>query len=472
MVRVKSTPRRHPKYGQVSLFSNWDRLPYDVRRLVFEYTIPDVDTFFNGLDQPISRWDPYGFYYTGAIRFKLVDQQGRITYGNALDDDIDQGSLQPGVRVERHLGDLRQRALWRSYGKIVFGSKSLAIAKALDSASWESSNAGDQSSRLNKNPSGEEAENRAKNQAVRTISQSDCSTHTFYVGLVGEKIFPTEPLLYRTTRHFELCDDSSEDGEGCDEGDSVRSTYGRTHEMEQCETKGGSSTESFSGYETDSEYSSEYDSSTGEKIKSIRLADYDELDRLFYRRTTRRVPRPYDGKRDYKPRLANAHLKNDDGVTIYRPISWRLSINPTWKSKHNSGHTQLWGDESMVIGRRHRFVDDELDDAIADMWEDGWTTWDDVDKESIVCPNVSLFQFYHIGIVDAFVKEPSFVDLCFDPNQVVIPLLEEADIGTENGGTLFVSHYTLYSGLKCKALPVPDIDVNESIVDDQDVLYI
>ena len=472
MVRTKSAPRRYTRYGCESQFTNWNLLPYDVRKLIFEYTIPDVDTFFNGLDRPIRRSDPNGFYYTGGIRFRMVDQQGRVTYGNALDDDIDQRSLRPGVRVERHMGDIRQRAMWRSYGKIVFGSKPLSIAKALDSASWESPGPRDQSSRLDEDASGKKKKARAENQRVLTISQSDCSTHTFYIGLVGEKKFPTDPVLYRTKRHSYFFDDSSEDGEGCDEGDSVRSTNGRTHEVERWGTGGGRSTESFSGYETDSEYSSEYDSDTGEKIKSIRLRDYDELDRLFYRKTTQRVPRPYKSKRNHKPRVPNAHLKNEYGVTVFQPISWRLSVNPTWKSKHNSGHAQLWGDESMVIGRRHRFVDDELDDAIADLWEDGWTTWDDEDIESIVCPNISLFQYYHIGIVDAFDKEPSFTELCFDPNQVVIPLLEEADLESGFGGTLIVSHYTLYNGLKCKAEQLSDIDINESIVDDQTVLYI
>lgn len=462
MVRIKSIPRKHPSY-----ISNDHPLPHEIRRLIFEFAPTDVDTFFICLGRHVDKSpDVDSYFNTGCIRYKLVGRDGYTEFGKynpAYGTDI--RGIRPGVRVYKYAEDIRARALWNCYDKSVSGTRPGIIAQALDTASWSSAGEWDQSRRLYANTCRENEKDRAENQIVGTIQESNCKTHTFRLGLVNREIYPKTPEPYG--QRSLCCPNYGKPWGGCSTGVGFQSFDERTYNLERQSRFEDTSSGPFSGFETDSEYESEYDGSTGEKIESIRLADYDDEDRLYVRQSSHIT---CFSPLLFEPRIANAHLKNSDGVTVLEPLSWRISINPRWRSTHTSRYVQPSGGCSLVIGRRHEFLSD-VETPLGGLWESEYTCWDDFSRDT-VDTGISLMQYYHMGIVPAYKPQPSYTDLAFNnPCCVVIPLME-IECFTHHGQQLGIAHYTLIGGLKVVAQLVEDIDFEDSIVENPDALYI
>lgn len=481
MPRTKSTPTRRVTPKRIgegrkrrhALVPWWSNLPNELRRIILGYAVVDAGTYFKCLDSSIDTTDG-SFFHTGRIRVRTIYPDGTITIlSYSRNDDSYRRSLQPGVRVFRHAEDLRQCKLWECYVKSLVGTRTCAIASLLDSTSWEPPCSWNQSCRLRESRTNEAKTYRSENQVIGTITQSNCKTHTFYLGLVCEKLLPKEPWLYARPVRDLFGPNSSIYGIRCGQGNPIRLTHEETHGMVYWKDCSQDSEGSVSSDEEDSEYESEYDSDTGEKIESIRLADYDESDRLYFlgRREPilDRVVKQRVCPKFKKQRVPNAHLKSDDGTTIFEPLSWRLSVNPKWRSIHCSNYEQLEGETSMVIGRRHEFLED-IEPVIGHLWENEWTAWDDT-RPGTFEPPTNLEQYYHVGIVDAYEPQPSFVELSKNPCMVVVPLMDALAFENETE-ELQMSHYTLDRGLKSPARYLDDIDFQEAIVDDADALYI
>jgi len=520
MVRIKSIPikftgeltyggasgkrRRYGLGGERTPVSTFDDLPNELKRVIFSYAIVDSGTYFRMQGVPIFKLpsaasirlngDPSdgSFFFTGLVRMQIVQPNGSsIVVGRRCEPGYER-RLYPGATVYLHREDLRQQRLWYGYGKAVAGcGDSNPIAIALDSANWECVSGGSRSCRVSEGNGHAEEEDRARNQVIRTIQKSNCRTHTFFLGLVSQKLYPQDPKLYEVSRKsvIDLC----EDGDGSSSGEETRSYDEGTYQLERLARYDGGYFESQENPDCGCE-SSDSDSDYEEEEEEggdIDLADYDESDRLYFERRRirdgrlfgyvppRRVPDVTPFVR-WTRRVCNSHLKSD-GVTTLEPISWRISVNPNWASTRNSKYIQPDAWSSTVLGMRHCFLD-EAQSQIDDLWENEWTTWESKD-DGVYHPHLNLMQHYHVGIVPAYIPQPSFVELSSVKCRVVIPLIDsKLDLDFMNDfyvdeylrgiDYLTVSHYTLERGLKRTARLVKDMNFDESIISDPDTLYI
>jgi len=470
MVRTKSIAKRHVSYVLADLRSGWSELPYDVRRIVCEYYAPDADSFFIWLGSCIIRDDPDGYYYTGCIRLKMVLPDGTIEYRRYdPQDDANRRSIQSGVRIFRHAGDLQQCRLWLSYGKLIVGSRIGAVAQALDASSGRKTLKGSQYCRFDPSTNDTQQKDRSENQGVRTVSVSDCTTHTFQLGLVTRRIFPFHARMYESGQFKQCCSDLHSDGQGHGEGGNVRSINGRTHGV-GCRTtdyiEGA-----ISGSEEEYECDTECDGCFGEEEEGTIMPEYDGNDRLYFNQPIVRERYSYSRPSYWKPRVANAHLKSSRGVTIFEPLSWRVSIIPKWRSTSDSEYEQLCGYEGVVIGRRYTFLA-ELYQAASYYEESEFTVWYD-NSPFTTSPCIPSIQYYHMGIVTSYYPQASFVELADNPLHVIIPLLEPLpSIYYGDYKKLQICQYTLKAGLKCRAVRICPLTPFESIVSHPDVRYV
>ena len=477
MVRTKQTPRRiipfllsaclQRRRGLIPrrpVFDLWGKLPKDIRALICTYSPMPVELYFLALDSRIESYDNDSFFNTGTIRVRLDDGH-KPTIRRFLGSD--QSSIPKStnnVKVYVHSGDLEQFRLWNAYSASLIGTSSCTVAKELEAAYWKPVCEWGQSCRLQPDREEKDKEYRAENQVIRTLMPSNCTTHTFCLGLIGEKLFPDQEDLYERPEDTICCEDSSEYGERCRSRNRIRCYDEETYRMER---RAKYDSDYTSSEEEESAYESEYDSTTGEKIDSIRLADYDQEGKLCYKK-----PGQYKNISDRKQKFPNGHLKSIDGTTIIEPLSWRISINPKWRCIHDSQYRRVEHDEGMVIGRRHNFMH-EVEPVISNLWEDEWTCWDDFQPGTIEAP-VNLAQFYHMGIVKAYVPQPSFVELSAFKSDVVLPLLDAYYLDKDDDETdlLQISHYSLFKGLKRAAVYIEHVDLANTIVADADALYI
>ena len=461
MVRTKPIPRKYPRDFSTKNTSGMS-LPMDVRRLIFEFAPPDIDTFFQCMWKPIDRSDRGCFFNTGQIRYKFVFTSGHVLYG----------FIEPSKSIPKYdectvyayASDKQQARLFRTYERSLFGSRPCFIGKMLDAARWEPMVGWHKSKRFSENIQREDEKIRAKNQVIRRLQTSNCETHSFHIGFISQKIYPDEPEKYirgdiRTSYFSKL-------GIRFPSGSGISEINERTLDLDAGYSSDYATQTSLSGYETDSEYESEYDERTGEKIESIRLADYDEEDKLYFKKPT--TVRIKWGNSPGK-RIPNKHLKNSRNETIFEPLSWRLSVNPCWRSSRTGEFIPPHEDDSMVIGQRHEFFGDVSE--LVHLWENKWVPWY---REESVDPGIELMQHYHIGIEKAFRPQNSFVDLVeYNRNNAVIPLLEiEESENEDDEPRLMISHYTLVHGLKSMAVPTDDFFVGDGLVQHPDSFYI
>lgn len=478
--------------GEESLDSGWSILPLELRRIILGYVQVGVGTYFSLLSEHIDK-STGSFYNTGCIRVRLTEG-----FCSIIKECLPQvggqvggyrRGVRPGIRIYTNETDLRQYRLWLSYGRSMSGNSRGPVATGLDSARWEPASPWDQSCRLHEDRIKKAAEDRARDQIVSTITESHCETHSFYIGLITQKIFPEIPELYDGEKFSKWREDISEDEIGYTTGSRVRSFDEHTYRLEQLEKsrEERQESESLSEYEEDSEYDTEYDPRTGEEIESISLAKYDEHDRLYFERrphtsATDRISscltrvsaffrnrvKPFSG---YVHRIANAHLKSIDGSTILEPISWRMSINPKWRCTSNSRYNPLDPEEEIVvIGNRYHILFD-VEPDISGMYENQWTTWGDKTRLTHSA-DINLFQYYHVGIVDAYFPQPGFVDLIKEHKySVLIPLLDAHDFYF-TPPRLMMSHYSLHKGLNRKATLITGIDLEHTVIADPDGLYV
>jgi len=483
MARTKSVPNRHPSYELQALRSGIERLPYDVRGLLFQYYVPDADSYFRWLGYRINRYDAGGyynnrlysdgFYHTGYVRFKVVFPDGEVEYRRgAPEDETYKRSLQPGIRVFQHAGDLRQRRMWVSYGKAVIGNGAGTFAQALDCSSGRWKIAGQKYCRFYKNPYSDEQRERAENQGVRTLSVSDCTTHTFQLGFVSRRLYPQHISMYESVNYDQCCYDLDGDEEGSDERPEVHVSNGRTEGTDGQSDPDSDDTEPYSDSEESEESIEECDGCLGEEDEGSIVPEYDGCDRLYFRGPVFREKQFYqDDDKYYNQRTPNAHLKSSSGTTIFEPLSWRLSIIPKWRTTHKSEYGTLCGHHGVVIGRRYSHLA-ELYQAISHYDEDQFTVWYD-NSPSTVAPHIANVQYYHIGIVPAFVPQPSFAKLSKNPLNVILPLLEPRPVVYHGRlKPIQISPYTLKNGLKRKAVRAYPVRQFQSILAYPDIRYV
>lgn len=448
MVFIKSIPKKHPKYHK-----KLSDLPQELKRLVLDFLAVDEDVYFACLGQPIDKSSKEAFFYTGRVRYKFVFPTNEVVYSSYQDvprfyyGGVPSGvqafkRVSPEVRVFRHERDFRQLSTWRAYERSLIGGRPSCIGKVFDKLAWKSSPdwigsrrfVGDAGTNITR----EAHRTRAESQRSAIVAIKDCTTHMYYMSLVCETDPTSPPVLYgrlplttsSAPSHFR------EGGISYDEH-----TYLMELREKQWDEFG--SEQSLQGYEEDSEYESEYDETTGEKIESIDIARYDRADRLHFNRALIARSTPPLRPR-IKKRVANAHLKNDQGETILSPLSWCMSVNPKWRSSYRSRYVQPVEDEPLIVGRS-RFEVDDATNLLGDIWESEWTEWRDHSDDSIRS-DINLFQYYHVGIKPAYVPQPSFSALSnSNESCILLPLLE--GVYTEGERALDVVHYSLERGL-------------------------
>lgn len=453
MVRIKSTPVRFASHKS-RYIGGLGTLPKELRRLVCEYHVPNVEDHCVLIGERLDKSDPDGFFFTGRIRTRLVfDSDVCIDDMFFPNDDSYKKYLKIGVQVLRHAGDLRQCNYWRRYEKNLVGTTECHLATLLDTVCWKRSFQGDETCRFNANDPYSEAY-RTEQQVIREVSSTDCVTHFFGLALVAEKIHPDD----REQEIEDAGDGDCDHGTRCREQSEIRSYDQYTYMLEYFEKYGHfPEEEEVSSYETDSEYDSEYDEDTGEKIESIRLADYDSKDKLFFRRTRNDYPCYW------KRRIPNAHLKTPSGVTLFSPLSWRISIKPKWRCSDDPSFGQFREEESFVNGRRRYHFSEvvEIDDKF-------WVPWDY--KNDSFIPDYIPIQYYHMGIVTSVDPQPSFNELRIIEYNVVIPLMIQL---SRTRKTLHMAQFTLDRGLKTRARRIYDMDYEDTLIENaEDILYI
>lgn len=297
-------------------FKQWSLLPPIVRRIVFQFWVPDdLDLFFRGLSLPSPRntGDRNGYWYTGQVRYFVVRGNGVAHTRFCTNRGRNQGIV--GAKVYRNVQDdldARLLAEWEHLLALQTGRRGLPAV--LGQGGWIGCSASTITRRRHPHPRTIEGEARLYHQFSRGVDCHDLGTHQYVLELMA---YRSDGLYLGEPRPFPAYyDDTDSDTDSDDE--TVPE-----------------------GYEA-------------QVARGDVTVYHDREGRYIFQ------------EQDHTPRGRyhvlggpNGHLYNAHGYQL-EPISWRRTIAPGWfvepaKTCHRGGQFRLLGGGSNVLIGTHRY---------------------------------------------------------------------------------------------------------------------